>query len=234
MRIHCVQHVAFEDAGLIDVWARDRGAARATTCLHQGQALPPHDAYDWLVVLGGPMSVRDADRIDWMPREKQHIREAIEAGKTVLGICLGAQLIADVLGARVYPAERPEIGWFPVTLSEDGARSPLFDGFPPTFDAFHWHGETFDLPAAGTHLASSAVCRNQAFSYADGRVLALQFHLESDARSIRSLLVHAGQDLEEGPTVQTHGTMLSRLDARKQAESLLRRLLDRLAERCRC
>lgn len=234
MRIHYVQHVAFEDPVLIDAWARDRGATRTTTHLHEGQALPPHDAYDWLVVLGGPMSVHDADRIDWLPRETQHLREAIEAGKTVLGICLGAQLIADVLGARVYPADRPEIGWFPVTLSRDGLRSPLLDGFPPTFDAFHWHAETFDLPAGCTHLAGSAVCPNQAFSYADGRVLALQFHLESDARSIRSLLVHAGRDLEEGPTVQTHGTMLSRLDARKQAESLLRRLLDRLAERCRC
>src|SRR5690606_32591469 len=113
----------------------------------------------------------------WMKEEKKLIEKAILKGKRVIGICLGAQLIADVLGARVFPNKEKEIGWFPIELTEEGQKSPFFAGFNKTETVFHWHGDTFEIPKGAEHIASSKVCENQAFLF-DHKVLGLQFHLE--------------------------------------------------------
>src|SRR5262249_18338143 len=128
------------------------------------------------------------------------VRDAIGAGKAVLGVCLGAQMIAKALGAKVYPAQQKEIGWFPIDRT--AAQHALFDGIPAEFTAFHWHGETFDLPAGAIQLAKTAAVPNQAFA-AGPRVLGLQFHMEATPRSVKDLLDHAADEIGNGPFEQT-------------------------------
>jgi GMP synthase-like glutamine amidotransferase len=125
--------------------------------------------------MGGPMSVNDPE--PWVEVERSMIRRAIAAETPVLGVCLGAQLIASALGARVFRAQRKEIGWFPVAWTPQAARDPLVEDLPDPSNLFHWHGEMFDIPDGATLLASSERCAHQAFRYGD-RVYALQFHAE--------------------------------------------------------
>src|SRR5262249_47695751 len=132
---------------------------------------------DLVVVLGGPMNIYEEDKFPWLIAEKKFIRQAIEEKLAVLGLCLGSQLIADVLGAKIYPNDEKEIGWFPVEVTEAALKHRLFSHWPNFFTPFHWHGDTFDLPEGAIHLARSQACRNQAFLYQD-RVVGLQFHLE--------------------------------------------------------
>jgi GMP synthase-like glutamine amidotransferase len=203
MRVHCIEHVWFEGPGRIAEWACARGLAVTRTQLHSGDALPSPDAFDWLVIMGGPMSVNDERRYAWLAPEKRLIRQAQDRGCTVLGVCLGAQLIADALGARVYRAGEREIGWWPVQRVAGAEDTSILRGLPPVFDAFHWHAETFDLPEGAVHLASSAACRNQAFAYGP-RVLGLQFHIEVTERSLCLLLDNSTSDLRTpGRYVQT-------------------------------
>ena len=136
--------------------------------------IPPHLDYAALIFLGGPMSVNDD--LPYLRREMEIIREAIGRLQPVLGICLGAQLIAKALGAKVYANAQKEIGWFDLHFTPAAAADPLFSGLK-TETVFHWHGETFDLPSGADLLASSELCRNQAFRV-NSHVYGLQFHLE--------------------------------------------------------
>jgi GMP synthase-like glutamine amidotransferase len=160
------------------------------------------------VVMGGPMGVGDESTYDWLAPEKAFIREAIGAGKTVVGVCLGAQLIAEVLGARVYRGPEKEIGWMPIQLTLGGRDSAVFGHLPPSIEVFHWHGDTFDLPAGATHLARSAVCEHQAFLWGE-RVLALQFHLESTPESVAAICRECADELVTAPHIQEAGQMLA-------------------------
>jgi GMP synthase-like glutamine amidotransferase len=225
MRIHYLQHVAFEDAANIRVWAEDRGHAVTSTRLDLDQPLPEQTAFDWLVVMGGPMNIYQHDAFPWLAREKQFLRDAIQRGVGVLGVCLGAQLAADVLGGKVTRNRQKEIGWLPVSLTAEGERSAWFRGFPPSFTAFHWHGDTFSIPPGAVRLAASDACANQAFQYGD-RVLGLQFHLDYSQESIEKMIAHCGEELLPGPTVQRAAELRSA--PRRVAE--IRRLLDRLLD----
>jgi GMP synthase-like glutamine amidotransferase len=227
MRIHVLQHVAFEGEANIGVWAREHGFPVTRTRLYASETLPPASAIDLLVVMGGPMNIYEEDRYPWLAAEKRFLREIIISGARALGVCLGAQLLADVLGGPVTRNPLKEIGWFPVTLTQDGAASPLFADFPTTFPAFHWHGDTFALPPGTVHAASSAACTNQAFVY-DERIVGLQFHLESTAESISRLADHGGDELVAGPCIQPAGA-LARADHLADIRRLLYRLLDALA-----
>lgn len=195
LRIHYIQHVRFEGLGSIEPWAMARGHQLSVTRTFARDPFPSPEDYDWLIVMGGPMGAYDEDKHVWMAEEKSTIRAAIDAGKCVLGICLGSQLIADVLGARVYPGPEKEIGWLPITKSESGRAHPLFAAMPDPFTVFHWHGDTFDLPAGATLLASSAGTRHQAFIYGD-RVVGLQFHLENSAETIAGMVEHGADELD--------------------------------------
>ena len=174
MRVQILQHVPFEGPGSMAAWLAACRADVACTRLFAGDPLPRAEQVDALIALGGPMSVNDEEELDWLRPEKRLVRDAVARGIPVLGVCLGAQLIASALGARVYPGAAREIGWFPIRGLPDVA--PGFR-FPPECLAFHWHGETFDLPAGAVRLASSAGCENQAFQV-ERNVIALQFHLE--------------------------------------------------------
>lgn len=206
MRAHYLQHVPFEGLGSIGPWLEQAGYGITGTHLHERPEFPDVDGIDLLVVMGGPMSVNDEDRLPWLVPEKRFIAETIRSGRPVLGICLGAQLIASVQGARVGRNPEKEIGWFPV----EGVSSDDKDTFhfPPSVRVFHWHGETFNLPPGATRLAGSAACRNQAFQL--GRsVIGLQFHLEVTPESVRQMVAAGRDDLVPAPHVQTEAEILS-------------------------
>jgi len=208
MRIHVLQHVPFEGPARIRDWATRKGHPVTTIPLFEHGRLPDIAAFDWLVVMGGPMGVRDEANYSWMANEKELIGAAIAAGKTVIGVCLGAQLIAAALGARVYPNAHREIGWFPVELTDQGRASDLSAFLPHRLQIFHWHGDTFDLPAGAIHLVRSEGCRHQTFLYAD-RVLGLQFHLESTPVSVADLVANCADEIVPGKYVQDAERMLA-------------------------
>ncbi|MFT4584814.1 MAG: GMP synthase-like glutamine amidotransferase [Gammaproteobacteria bacterium] len=192
MRVHCFQHVAFEGLGSIGPWLAAAEHTLSKTKLYESPSFPNPDEFDLLIVLGGPMSVGDTQIYPWLDREKAFIKEVIAADKLVLGICLGAQLIASALGAKVYPNRYKEIGWFPI----NGISNNLEDcyEFPEALDAFHWHGDTFDLPQGAVRIATSRACPNQAFQI-NRQVIGLQFHLETTIDSAREIVEHCGDEL---------------------------------------
>lgn len=177
MRVHWLQHAEHEELGCIGPWLAQRQCRVRGTRLHDGEALPSPDEFDWLIVLGGPMNIYEHGRYPWLIQEKKLIRDACVMDKHVLGICLGAQLLADVLGGRVTPNDRHEIGWFDVRLTEEGSKNRFLAGLPARFEAFHWHVDTFAIPQGATNLLESDACVNQAFAPSPRR-LGLQFHLE--------------------------------------------------------
>jgi GMP synthase-like glutamine amidotransferase len=229
MKLHYFQHVPFEGLAHIQTWADSRAHAVSATPFFRSERLPPLENVDLLVVLGGPMGATDDGRFSWMRQEKIFIEEAISRQKKVLGICLGAQLIADVLGARVYPNREKEIGWFPIELNPPNARHNALGVLPQRTDVFHWHGDTFDLPAHALHLARSRACENQAFSVGP-QVLGLQFHLEMGPSQIDALLAGGAGELVRAPFIQTPREILE-LTRRYAAplESVLYRFLDAFA-----
>jgi GMP synthase-like glutamine amidotransferase len=202
MHIHYLQHVRFEGLGHIGQWAQAHGHSLSATALYDDEAPPPADAFDLLVIMGGPMGVYDTNDYAWLSGEKRFLEGVFRQAKPVLGICLGAQLMADVLGAKVYRNPHKEIGWHLLKRSEAAASSPLVDIFPEQFHAFHWHGDTFDLPSGALHLAQSEACRHQAFYYPPAAI-GLQFHLESTEQSIEKLLTHCGHELVPAQYIQS-------------------------------
>ena len=211
----------------ISEWAK-RGKHEITrTLLFNEESLPAIDMVDWIVIMGGPMNIYEEQRYPWLRREKKFIEAAIKQGKIVCGICFGAQLIADVLGARVYKGEQKEIGWFPVSLCKAVYGSSLFSCFPRTFVAFHWHGDTFDLPAGSEHIAASKGCKNQAFLYGE-RVVGLQFHLESSEESIRRLVENSQSDLGKGEYIQTADMMMGQCRYITESNRIMQGLLNAL------
>ncbi len=228
MNIHYLQHVPFEGLGSIETWANTRGDSIAVSRLYQGDALPALDAVDLLVIMGGPMSVNDEREFPFLVAEKQFIAAAIQAGKRVLGICLGAQLIATALRAKVYRNTQKEIGWFPIELTEAGRNSRLFARVPSGSDVFHWHGETFDLPDGAEWLAQSQVCRHQAFSYRE-HVIGLQFHLETTPESATQLIVNCGDELVAAPFIQSAEAMLAQPERFAAINRMMSGLLEELA-----
>jgi GMP synthase-like glutamine amidotransferase len=199
MNVQVLQHVPFEGLGSIEAWLSQAGAVVHHTRFYQSAELPDPGSIDFVIAMGGPMSVNDEQDYPWLKAEKAFIREAVERGRAVLGVCLGAQMIASALGARVFANAHKEIGWFPVqAVSQD---ADAF-GFPPQATVFHWHGETFDLPPGAVHLASSAGCRNQAFQIGSN-VIGLQFHLETTPETADQLIRHCRAELVAGEYVQT-------------------------------
>jgi GMP synthase-like glutamine amidotransferase len=224
MRIAILQHVEFEGPAAVADWAAGRGFPLRVFHLYRDATLPSLSDFDMLTVMGGPMSANDEARLGWLGPEIALVREAIAADKTVLGICLGAQVIAKALGARVYPGSAKEIGWFPVQRMGSHL---FFDGLPNSFTPFHWHGETFDLPHEATPLAKSKITATQAFAVGE-RVLGLQFHMEATEESVRALLKGAAREIGYGVFEQRPGTILAGLNQCTNLRPLLDTVLARL------
>lgn len=175
-----LQHVAWEGPGLIAAEAQGRGLHTDIRRLDLGAGRPQPDDVGGLVVMGGPMGAYETDKHPFLAEECALIAELVRRSCPVLGVCLGAQLLAQALGARVFPGPGPEIGFGFVELSGEGKRDALFGPNGPSLPVFHWHGDTFDLPAGATLLASSAEYPHQAFRFASC-VYGLQFHIEPDS-----------------------------------------------------
>ncbi len=229
MNIHYLQHVPFEGPAFIEGWAHRHGHTLSRTRLFANEPLPNLERFDCLLILGGPMSIHDELEHIWLKAEKWFVRQVIDSGKPLLGICLGAQLIADALGARVYRGEQKEIGWYPVELTPEFIRHPLGTKLPEQLTPLHWHGETFELPEGAIRMASSAVTRNQGFLYHD-RVCALQFHLEATQASAAELAACCADELQEEGMIQGSDEILADAEHFNAAHRHLEAILDYLLQ----
>jgi len=230
MRLHVFQHVPFETPGCILPWAERAGASVRRTRFYRGDAPPEPESFDWLIIMGGPMSVYQPREYPWLAEEIHRIRRAIDGGKTVLGICLGAQLIAAALDAPVGAHRHREIGWFEVARTSAAARTFLAPILPPALDVLHWHGDTFELPQGAVHLARSRGCENQGFLYGE-RVIGLQFHLEMTPEVLQGLIRHCGAEIGPGPWEQSPERMLYDGGRFAAANRVMFDLLNALADR---
>ncbi len=205
MRAHYLQHVPFEGLGSIEPWLLTAGYQITSTKFFRSSLLPDAGAIDLLIVMGGPMSVNDDKVFPWLEQEKHFIKKVVHAGTPVLGVCLGAQLIASAMGARVYSNRTKEIGWFAVQTNREKSGSSI--SLPAEIEVFHWHGETFDLPDGAVRLAGSAACTNQAFQL--GRsVIGLQFHLEVTPQAVHEMVKHCRAELQPAQYVQDEASIL--------------------------
>jgi len=227
MKIHVFLHTPFENPGYIELWAKENNHNLSYTKFYEKFSLPNPDDFDWLVVMGGPMGVYDEDKYPWLKEEKSFIKQAVKNDKIILGICLGSQLIAEVLGAKVYPNKYKEIGWFKIKTTASAANSELFSFFPEEAVVFHWHGDTFDLPAGAVHLAESDVCKNQAFIF-NRRVIGLQFHIEVTEKLLNDMLEGCNNELTNEKYIQTENEIRGGLHFCKETNLLLHKLLDHI------
>lgn len=201
MRVAILQHEPNEWVGSMQAWFEDRSYSLHTCMIYLGDLLPKVDDFDWLIIMGGGMSVYQEEKYPWLVAEKQLIRDAITEGKKVLGICLGGQLIASAMGAEVYSNDQQEIGWHEVIKT-----NPIATWCPDAFKPLSWHGDRFDLPDGATGFAASKVTPNQGFCLSD-KVWALQFHLEAIANSVPDFYAVTGT-MPEGDYVQTIERMI--------------------------
>ncbi|MDO8946677.1 MAG: type 1 glutamine amidotransferase [Desulfocapsaceae bacterium] len=229
MRIHWLQHVAFEGLGSIGEWVRKKEYSLTCTRLFAGDLLPELNAFDMLIVMGGPMGVHDQGKYPWLQEEKAFLELVIAAGKSVLGVCLGAQLLAGVLGARVFPNKEKEIGWFQI-VRVGVVPERLASVLPEQQTVFHWHGDTFALPEKAIRLYSSTACVNQAFVYEE-RVIGLQFHLETTPDSVLTMIEKCRAELVPAPWTQKEKEMLAvEGDVFVEINTWMSALLDYLAQ----
>jgi len=200
MRIHCFQHVPYEPPGTIAEWALiNNHAVTYTYFFEEIFSLPALTDFDLLLIMGGFMNVDEENLFPWLSAEKIFIKNAIDADKKIIGICLGAQLVAASLGYKVYKGKEKEIGFFPITFSNEALRNPLFNHFSQPYTLFHWHGDSFNLPEEAVVLASTTVCKHQAYLI-HSKILGLQFHLEMNEQTLEQMLLHDGNELEEKGT----------------------------------
>ena len=225
MKLHYFQHVPFEGLGNIEVWAKKHQASISSTRFFEKEIHKPSSDYDFLVIMGGPMNVDEENIYPWLKEEKKWIAEAVHSGKKVLGVCLGAQLIAQVLGARVYKNAQKEIGWWPVELTTEAKLNSAFSVLPHTASVFHWHGDTFDLPSGCIRAAQSKACLNQAFFYGNHAV-GLQFHMESTADTVKLLAENCADEIIPASFIQSQEEILGRADQFENLSVMLTQFLD--------
>jgi GMP synthase-like glutamine amidotransferase len=207
MRVHYLQHVHFEGLGHIEPWLLEHGHSLSGTGFFEREvSLPAPASFDALIIMGGPMSIYDEVEHPWLAREKTFIKECLEADKKILGICLGAQLLAHCLGARVHPAPHKEIGWFPVSPIDGQSWLPGLFRSNPT--VFHWHGDQFDIPPGAEGVLRSEANDNQAF-WLNARVMGLQFHLEVTDALLGQMLAHGADELVPAAYVEAESAIRS-------------------------
>lgn len=230
MNIHWLQHVPFEGLGHIESWAEKKGHGLNCTRFYAEDRLPAQGDFQMLVVMGGPMGVHDEHKYSWLSHEKKFIQETVNNQKPILGICLGAQLLASVLGAEVVANAEKEIGWYPVDKT-DLTSKELIKDLPQRLTVFHWHGDTFGIPDQSVHLYSSEACRNQAFLHQD-RVIGLQFHLETTQEGVDLLVDNCSDELITSRWIQQEEKLrIYPLDMSKSMNDMLEVILDYLASR---
>jgi GMP synthase-like glutamine amidotransferase len=199
LRFHILLHASFESPGYLLDLIKNNGHKAEFTRIYNDESLPEHSMYDVLIVMGGPMGVNDESIYPWLNYEKRFIREAINLGKKVMGICLGSQLIASALGAKVYANVEKEIGFFKIHNKD---QQGIFKNLPQEMQVFHWHGDTYDLPEKAVLLAESEATPHQAFFY-EPNVLALQFHPEITETLLDEFLYESESELKPAKFIQS-------------------------------
>jgi GMP synthase-like glutamine amidotransferase len=227
MRIHALINYDVADLGSVMTWANNNKHQITTTAVYENANFPDVSQFDLLVILGGVMSAYDEENYPWLKKEKDFIKKAIDADKGVLGICLGAQMIAEALGGKAYPQGHLELGWWDVQFSEKINDIPAFKGLPTELKLFQYHEDTFQLPPGATHLAKSKGCENQAFIYGD-RVIGLQFHPEFSEEKLEEIADLFGDEMESGPFSQVPDEFLGVKGNVLEATDFLYTLLDNL------
>lgn len=228
MKLHWIQHVPFEGLGYIEKIAAMKGCDISVSRLYEKEySFPEPENIDILVVMGGPMGVYDTDIYPWLKPEKEFIKKAVDSGAKILGICLGAQLIADVLGAAVTKNHEKEIGWFRLSPVKGytGKLAGIFDDCP---EVFHWHGDTFGIPEGAEHVCSSDACENQAFEY-KGKVFGLQFHLETTPDSAKDLIENCRDEIVEGRKfIQTESMIAGEESKYERINRIMEKVFERI------
>ena len=228
MNILFLQHDPLDGPGALLEWAESRGHAVSFCLVCEGHPLPPIESFDLLVSLGGPMGAYEEEKYPWLATEKEYLRRAVAAGKKILGLCLGCQLLADALGGKAFRHTCKEFGWQPI---EPLAEGTAWFGSEAPFKAFQWHGDTYSLPSGAVQLARNEAAEQQAFLLkgpAGNQVLGLQFHLEWTEQMAREALAEPGVAPLKSPFVQTPEEILSDLSLFESAKERFFTLMDKL------
>lgn len=202
MKILCITHASFEKPGAIATWAENKKHTLVEVAPYDGESLSDELNFDLLVIMGGPQSPLETDKYPYLSDEIAFARKAIKANKCVWGTCLGAQIIAEALGAKTLRSENKEIGMYPVEVLAEAKHDPVFSQFGNSFNAIHWHNDMPGIPEGGTLLAKSKGCSRQAFVWGD-RVYGFQFHLEPTRELIEGMIENCPDDLKSGTYVRT-------------------------------
>ena len=221
MRAHCFQHEPFEGMAAIETWLKEKNFDITYTRFFELDKIPLIDDIDWLIIMGGAMSVNDEAEFPWLVKEKEFVRQCVAAKKKIVGICLGSQLIASAMGAKVYRNTQKEIGWFPIRKNANS--SSLFTDMPNELTVFHWHGETYDLPVGANLVASSEACKHQIYTVGS-HVAAFQCHFETTTESLASINDACRVELIKAPFIQLEVDMVA--DEKKYAAPMHKVLFD--------
>jgi GMP synthase-like glutamine amidotransferase len=228
MIIQVFQHVPFEHPGTIVDWAKEHQHQINYTLFYEKHTIPKIDNFDLLIVMGGPMSVNETGKHKWLSKEIEFIQTCIKQKKKIIGICLGSQLLAKALGAEVYKNNLQEIGFFPLLKTFSGYRNKLSQALPDTWQMFHWHGETFDLPENCQSLYQTKACLHQMFIKEN--MIGMQFHPEINAALLKAMVENGEQELNERIYIQSKSTLANHnFDFKKQKEILFQ-LLDQFMQ----
>lgn len=230
MRLLCLQHDPLDGPGALLEWAETGGHDVFFCLICNGEALPPVNSFDLLVSLGGPMGAYEEEKYPWLAQEKQYLREAVTGGKKILGLCLGAQLLADALGGSAFRHTCKEFGWQPIEPTEAGQK---WFGASDPFYAFQWHGDTYTLPPGAVQLARNEAAEQQAFlieTPSGGKALGLQFHLEWTEQMAREALAEPGVAPPATSFIQTPEEILSDLSLFDAAKSRFFALLNKFTD----
>ncbi len=226
-RLHYIQHVPFETPGSILDWGHQKKIKVTSTKIYKDEGFPEVNDIDCLVVMGGPMGIYEEKEYRWLKNEKAFIEKVIKAEKGVVGICLGSQLLACVLGSKVTKNRHKEIGWYPIQMSAESEKENL-TFLPNKFTAFHWHGDTFELPQGASRIASSEGCENQGFIY--NKQVGLQFHLEVTRESLNEMVKNGRQELVPDRYIQSENEILGNTVHIPKNNNYMTKVLNRLMD----
>jgi len=207
MNALALKHISLEGPAMLGEFLKSRVWQIREVNLDKGE-LPDNGSYDLVIVLGGPMGVYEEQKYPFLKFETDYIKDLIKKDVPIVGICLGAQLIAKALGARVARNKSVEIGWYKIFLTEEGLIDKIFHDIPEKFDVFHWHGDTFELPESAALLASSELCKNQVVRFKNN-VYGFQCHFELDDASIRNWMVGYEDEINALKTIIDPAKILS-------------------------
>lgn len=228
MRLQMFEHMSSKTNCNITKWAAINGHELNRTKLHKNDSMPDLDSFDWLIVMGGPQDAWDEENHPWLRLEKDFILEAVHAGKIVLAICLGVQILAEAMGSRAFRNEHREFGWQTVSVLPEGRDSFLFKDIPDSFTTWHWHGDHFDLPSDCVRLAESPVSANQAFVHKARPVVGLQFHPETTIELAHEFLDRYKYKWKEGLYVRPKDEIKNQTNKLKDNYWLAKALLDNI------